>query len=74
MSERVSGALASWSAHGIARCLAFVRCAFEAIRQAHDRKAAREAERLLKLSGQKFTDETERKMMEHLTRNQNFRP
>jgi hypothetical protein len=47
---------------------------FEAIRRAHDRKAAREVERHLGLSGQKLTDEMERKMMERLTRNQNFRP
>jgi hypothetical protein len=51
-----------------------VRRIFDALRPAHDREAAREAERLLEISGQKFTDETERKMMERLTRNQNFRP
>jgi hypothetical protein len=44
------------------------------MRHAHNRKAAREAERYLGLSGEKLTDEMERKMMERLTRNQNFRP
>ena len=51
-----------------------VRRIFDAIRRAHERKAAREVERHLGLSGQKLTDEMERKMMERLTRNQNFRP
>ncbi len=73
MSGRVSGALASLSARGVARCLDFVRRSFEAVRQAHDRKAVQEAERLLENSGHKLTDELERKMMERLTRNQNFR-
>ena len=73
MSGRVRGALASLSARGVARCRGLVRRIFDAIRQAHDRKAEREAERLLGLSGQKLTDEMERKMMERLTRNQNFR-
>ena len=74
MSGRVRGALASLSARGVAGCQDFVRRIFDAIRQAHDREAAREAERLLEISGQKLTDEMERKMMERLTRNQNFQP
>ena len=64
----------SWSTCGAARCHGFVRRIFDAIRRAHERKAAREIERLLGFSGQKLTDEMERKMMERLTRNQNFRP
>jgi hypothetical protein len=43
------------------------------MRGAHDREAAQEIESLLGISGQKFTDELERKMMERLTRNRNFR-
>jgi hypothetical protein len=74
MSGRVRGALARLSARGVARCRDSVRRIFDALRPAHDREAAQEAERLLEISGQKFTDETERKMMERLTRNQNFRP
>jgi hypothetical protein len=74
MNGRIRGALASLSGRGVAQCRGFVRRIFGALRQAHDREAAREAERLLGVSGQKFTDETERKMMERLTRNQNFRP
>jgi hypothetical protein len=74
MSGRVCGALASLSARGVTRCQDLVRRIFGAIRQAHDREAAQEAERLLGRSGQKLTDETERKMMERLMRNQNFQP
>jgi hypothetical protein len=74
MNGRVRGALASLSGRGIAQCHGFVRRVFDAIRQAHDRKAAREVERHLGLSGQKLTDEIERKMMERFTRNQNFQP
>jgi hypothetical protein len=74
MSEMVRDGSASWSACGVARCHSFVRRIFDAIRRAHDRKAVREVERHLGLSGQKLTDEMERKMMERLTRNQNFRP
>jgi hypothetical protein len=73
MSRRVRDALAVLSACGVARCRDFIRRIL-ALRQAHDREAVREAERLLEISGQKFTDEMERKMMERLTRNQNFRP
>jgi hypothetical protein len=61
------------SARFVAGCQTFVRRIFDALQQPQDREAAREAERLLEISGQKFTDETERKMMERLTRNQNFR-
>jgi hypothetical protein len=74
MSGRIRGALARLTARGVARCRGFVRRSFNALRQPHDHEAAREAERLLDISGQKFTDEMERKMMERLTRNQNFRP
>ena len=74
MSGRVRGALTSLCGRGVARCRGFVRRIFEAIRHARDREAAREAERHLGLSGQKLTDEMERNMMEHLTRNQNFQP
>ena len=73
MSGRVSGALARLSARGVTRVLDLVRRIFGAIRRAHERKAEREAERLLEISGRKLTDEMERKIMEHLTRNQNFR-
>jgi hypothetical protein len=72
MSGMVRGALASLSARGVARCHGFLRRIFGAIQHAHDRKAAREAERYLGLSGQKLTDEMERKMMQRLTRNRNF--
>jgi hypothetical protein len=72
MSGRVRDTLAILSARGVARCQDFVRRIFHALRHAHDRKAAREAERLLGISGQKLTDEVERKMMEDLTRNHNF--
>jgi DNA-binding FadR family transcriptional regulator len=74
MSGMVRDGPASSSACGVARCHGFVRRIFDAIRRAHERKAAREVERHLGLSGQKLTDEMERKMMERLTRNQNFRP
>jgi Cdc6-like AAA superfamily ATPase len=74
MSGMVRDDPASWSACGVARCRGFVRRIFDAIRHAHERKAAREAERHLGLSGQKLTDEMERKMMERVTRNQNFQP
>jgi hypothetical protein len=74
MSERVRGTLASLSALGVTRGQNFVRRIFNAIRHAHERKAARVAERHLGLSGQKLTDEMERKMMERLTRNRNFQP
>jgi hypothetical protein len=74
MSGIVGDGPASWAACGVARCHGFVRHIFGAIRRAHERKAAREVERHFGLSGQKLTDEMERKMMERLTRNQNFRP
>ncbi len=74
MSGMVRDGPASWSSCSVARCHGFVRRIFDAIRRAHERKAAREVERHLGLSGQKLTDEMERKMIERLTRNQNFRP
>ena len=74
MSEIVRNGPASWSACGVARCHGFVRRIFDAIQHAHKRKAAREVERYLGLSGEKLTDEMERKMMERLTRNRNFQP
>ena len=74
MSGMVREGPASWSACSVARRHGIVRRIFEAIRHAHERKAAREIERHLGFSGQKLTDEMERKMMERLTRNQNFRP
>jgi DNA-binding FadR family transcriptional regulator len=74
MSERVRSPLASLSALLVTRCRNFVRRIFTAIQHGHERKAAREAERHLGLSGQKLTDEMERKMMERLTRNRNFQP
>jgi RecJ-like exonuclease len=64
--------LASLSAS--ARCGGFVRRIFAAVQRAHDRKAAREVERYLGLSGDKLTDEMERKMMERLTHYRNFQP
>jgi hypothetical protein len=71
----LGGGLSSVSARGVARCRGFARRVFSAIqRGARDRKAAREDERYLGLSGEKLTDEMERKMMERLTRNQNFQP
>jgi hypothetical protein len=67
--------LASLPARGVARCRRFARQIFGGIRRGpRDRKAAREDERYLGLSGEKLTDEMERKMMERLTRNQNFQP
>ena len=74
MSGMVRDGPARWSVCGVARCRGFLGRMFEAIRRAHDLKAVREVERHLGLSGQKLTDEMERKMMERLTRNQNFRP
>jgi len=74
MSRIVRGGVASLSTRGFARCLGFLRRMFIAIQNAHDRKAAREVERYLGLSGEKLTDEMERKMMERLTRNRNFQP
>jgi hypothetical protein len=65
---------ATWSASGVARCHGLWRRIFDAIWRARERKAAREVERHFGLSGQKLTDEIERRMMESLTRNQNFRP
>lgn len=73
MSGMVCDGPARGSSCGVARWDGFVRRTFDAIRRAHERKAAREIERHLGLSGQKLTDEMERKMMERLTRNQNFR-
>jgi hypothetical protein len=67
--------LASLSARGVARCQDFVRRVFGALRQAHHRKTARDAERLLEISAElKLTDETERKIMESLTPKKNFQP
>ena len=74
MSGMVRYGPRSWPACGVARCHGFLRRIFDAVRRAHDRKAAREVERHLGFSGRKLTDEMERKMMERLTRNQNFRP
>lgn len=53
--------------HGI------VRRIFHAIVDAHERKANREVERYLGLSGGKLTDELERRLTERLTQNRNFR-
>jgi hypothetical protein len=72
MVRSVRGAAASL-ARGLIRCRDLVRRIFGAMRRAHDREAAQEIESLLGISGQKFTDELERKMMERLTRNRNFR-
>jgi len=74
VSGRIRGVLASLSARGVAGCLSFVRRTFDPFWQPPDREAVREAERLLEMSGQKLTDETERKMMERITRNQSFKP
>ena len=73
MSRTLSDGLARWPARGVARCHGFARRIFDAIRQAHERKAAREAERYLGLSEEKLTDDMERQMMERLTRDRNFR-
>jgi hypothetical protein len=74
MSERVRSPLASLSALGVTRCRNFVCRIFTTIQHAHECKAAREVERHVGLSGQKLTDEMERKMMERLIRNRNFQP
>jgi hypothetical protein len=62
------------AAPGAARCRGLAHRLFDAIRQACQRQAAEEAERCLGLSGEKLTDEMERKMMERLMRNRSFRP
>lgn len=74
MSATGRGGLANLLARGVARCLGFARRLFDAIQQARARKAAREVECYLGLSGEKLTDEMERKMMERITRNRNFQP
>jgi hypothetical protein len=58
----------------MARSRNLLRRFFRGSREIHDREAMQEAESLLEKSGQKFTDETEREMMERFTRNRSFRP
>jgi hypothetical protein len=66
--------ISSSSDRSFARCLGFLRDAVgAAIRYARNRRAARQAERNLRCSGQKLTDEMERRMIARLMRNRNFR-
>jgi hypothetical protein len=74
MSEIRRRGLARLLAQGVAQYRYFVRPIFDAIQHAHDRKAPRDAEDYAGFFGDKLTDETERKMMEHLMRDRNFKP
>jgi hypothetical protein len=74
MGGKVHGGLESCSGPGVVRSASFVRRLLDAVQRARGRTAAREAERDLETSGEKLTDEMERKMMEQLTRNRSFRP
>jgi alkylation response protein AidB-like acyl-CoA dehydrogenase len=74
MSDFAGYDVASLRAAGAARLVGFLRGVVRAaLRHARDRRAARAAERDLYLSDQKLTDEMERKMIAHLTRNRGFR-
>ena len=59
---------------GAVRRRGVFRRIFDAVARAHQRKAEREVERYLGLTGQKFTDEVERQVIERLMRNDNLRP
>jgi hypothetical protein len=75
MSDFAGHDVARLRAAGAARFIVFVRGVVRAsIRYVRDRRAARAARRNLYLSDQKLTDEMERKMIAHLTRNRSFRP
>jgi hypothetical protein len=55
-----------------------LRRIFKAIEASHERRAEREVARRLGIGlgepGEHLTDEMERRLFEHLTRNRNFRP
>jgi len=76
MSDFAGHDVASLRAAGAARVVDFLRgVVAAAIRRVRDRKAARAAKRDLYLSGQKLTDEMERKMIAQHTRYyDSFRP
>jgi len=75
MSDFAGYDVARLRAAGAARVGDFLRGVVGAsIRYVRDRRAARAAKRDLYLSGQKLTDEMERKMIAHLMRNRSFRP
>lgn len=65
---------ASLASRGVAGCRGLVRRIFNAVQCRRSRKAEREAAQSLGVSGEKLTDEMERRMMEDLTRNRSFRP
>jgi hypothetical protein len=66
--------IAGLPARGVARFREFLRGIFNAaVRYSRDRKAARQAQRDLRCSGQKLTDEMERKIIQRFTRNRSFR-
>jgi hypothetical protein len=75
MSDFAGHDAAGLRAAGAARFTEFLRgVAGASIRYVRDRRAARAAKRDLYLSGQKLTDEMERKMIAQFTRNYSFRP
>jgi hypothetical protein len=75
MSGFAGHGVANLRAAGAARFIDFLRGVVAAsTRYLRDRRAARAAKRELYLSGQKLTDEMERKMIARLTRNCSFRP
>lgn len=75
MSEFAGHDVARLRAAGAARFIDFLRGFVGApFRHIRDRRAARVAKREFYLSEQKLTDEMERKMIAHLTRNRSFRP
>jgi hypothetical protein len=74
MSGKVGGDLESCSGLGLVRSRRFVRRLLDAFQRARGQTATRDAEQDLETSGEKLTDEMERKMMEQLTRNRSFRP
>lgn len=74
MNRPLQVGVANLSAPGVARCLGFMRGLFRtAVRYARDRRAARQADRDLRYSGRKLTDEMERQMTERFSRNRSFR-